>query len=88
MALTRTIYPERVLIVLNPDGSMKGAHQETLEVLAEDGVTIHTRHHAAAPLDAASLAGVLPNTAALLAASATAQTRIAELEKQLASLNA
>jgi hypothetical protein len=67
MTITKTVYPERVLIVLHPDGSMKGAHVEAMEVIAEDGEPIAPpRMLPAAPLDAEALAGVLPDSAALL----------------------
>lgn len=67
MALTKTTYVERVLIVLNEDGSFKAAHKESLDVV-RDGDTVLSRTLApAAPLAEADLAGVLPDAAALTA---------------------
>ena len=67
MALTKTTYVERVLIVLNEDGTYKAAHKETQDVV-RDGETVISRTLApAAPLTEADLAGVLPDTAALTA---------------------
>lgn len=67
MTITRTSYPERVVIVLNADGSIKAAHQESLEAIADDGVIIQSRQLAAASLSAETLTYVLPSTAALTA---------------------
>lgn len=67
MALTKTTYTERVLIVLNEDGTFKAAHKETQDVV-RDGETVISRTLApAAPLAEADLAGVLPDAAALTA---------------------
>ena len=58
-----TIHVERVLIVLNPDGTLKGAHQESLQTY-DDG---SARQLPASGLDAATLAAILPDQAALAA---------------------
>ena len=42
MALTKTTYVERVLIVLNEDGTYKAAHKETQDVV-RDGETVLSR---------------------------------------------
>lgn len=87
MAITKTTYPERVLITLRADGSVRGAHQESLEVVDEDGVTIHARQLPAAALDAATLASVLPDAASALAAVAAAQATIDDLRNENKRLN-
>jgi len=66
MPITRTTYPERILIVLNPDGTMKGAHQEAIETIADGADVLSVKQTAAAPLDAATLAAVLPDQGSLL----------------------
>ena len=66
MAIEKTAYVERVLIVLNADGTLKGAHQELLEVYADAGTVVASRQLPAAPLDAATLATALPSQSALL----------------------
>lgn len=81
MAITRTTYPERVLIVLAADGSLRGAHQEQIETIADGGDVISTRQLSASPLDAATLATVLPDAAALLA-------QVQSLTDQLAAVTA
>lgn len=93
MAITRTSYPERVMIVLNADGSLKGAHQESLERLEEDGVLLQERQLSAVPVVAATLASVLPDTATLqaqiMALTAERDAAVAErdaLQAQIASL--
>lgn len=67
MALSQETYVERVLIVLNPDGTLKGAHQESLEVIKNDGEAVSEKQLAAAPLDTETLASILPDQAALAA---------------------
>lgn len=67
MAITKTSYVERVLIVLNPDGTLKGAHSQTLDAIVEDGVVLKESQGDAVPVDAASLASVLPDQASLVA---------------------
>ena len=69
-------YPERVLIVLNEDGSFKAAHSEDL--IVEDGIPI--RSEGAKGLNAASLQLVLPDTAMLLE-----QVQTLEADKALAT---
>lgn len=67
MALTDTSYPERVLIVLNLDGSLKGAHQERLREVKDGDVLLSVMQLPAEPLTADALAAVLPAHAALAA---------------------
>jgi hypothetical protein len=66
MPITRTTYPERILIVLNPDGTMKGAHQEAIETIADGDDVLSVKQLSAAPLDAGALAAVLPDQGSLL----------------------
>lgn len=79
MSITRTNYPERVLIVLNPDGTLKGAHQEAIEAIRDGDDVISVRQMPAAPLDAATLAAVLPDHAALAAQVQALTDQIATL---------
>lgn len=67
MAITTTSYTERVLIVLNEDGALKGAHQETLTISRDGDTVVAASQGSAVPLDAAALAAILPNQAALAA---------------------
>lgn len=77
--ITETSRTERVLIVLNPDGSLKGAHGERLhEVRSSDGNLIAARQ-TVEPYSAAALEAALPGVAALTA-------RVLELEASEASL--
>ena len=48
MPITRTAYPERILIVLNPDGTMKGAHQEAIETIADGAEVLSVKQTASA----------------------------------------
>lgn len=66
MPITRTTYPERILIVLNPDGTMKGAHQEAIETIADGAEVLSVKQTAAAPLNSTTLAAVLPDHGSLL----------------------
>lgn len=97
MALQRSSRVERVLLVLSETGVLRGAHQERIETITEDGAVIQVRQLAAEPLDAAALAGVLPGEATLLAqigtltaerdaavaALSAAESRVSELEARL-----
>lgn len=67
MTLTTNTYIERVLITLNPDGSLKGAHQESLSEIKDGGTVLTARQEPAVTLTAEALALVLPDHAALLA---------------------
>lgn len=88
MAITVTSYPERILIVLNPDGTLKGAHQEPLEKIVDGETVISTRQLGAEPLDAQALASVLPDQAALAAQVQTLTDQVAALEADKAALEA
>lgn len=87
MTLSTATFVERAVIVLNPDGSMRGAHQESLRRISEDGATIQETILPAVPLDAASLATVLPTQAAALAQAAALQTALAEAQQATAAAN-
>lgn len=78
MALSRTRYPERVLIVLNPDGTLKGAHQEELEITDDNGVLSY-RQLMAAGVDQATLATILPTQATLTAQTQALTTDLATM---------
>lgn len=67
MTILKTIYAERVLIVLNADGSIKGAHQDRIETISEGDNIISQRMLGAEALEPATLAAVLPDRAALVA---------------------
>lgn len=61
MTMTQTSYVERLVIVLNADGTLKGAHSESLETIANDGTTIVERMLDAEPITAAQIATLLAN---------------------------
>lgn len=67
MALSQTAYVERVVIVMAPDGSFKGAHQERLETLKNGAEVLSARMLPAEPLSAEALVRILPDAAALSA---------------------
>lgn len=67
MPITKSSYVERILIVLNEDGTVKGAHQNSLNTIHEDGAILRQIQGDAVAMDAATLAAVLPDQAALLA---------------------
>lgn len=67
MAITTTSYVERVLIVLNEDGSLKGAHQEQLTINRDGSTVINAFQGLPEPLTAGTLASVLPAQTALAA---------------------
>lgn len=67
MALTKQTFIERILIVLNSDGSFKGAHQESLTLIEDDNTVMSSVQEPAVGLTASALLQVLPNQAALLA---------------------
>ena len=85
MAIEKQSYIERVLIVLNPDGSIKGAHQERLTRIleAEAQVVYSEIQESAEVLTPQALAGVLPQKAALIAQIAEQAARIDELTAQI-----
>lgn len=68
MALTKTEFTERVLIVLNEDGSFRGAHKEGLSILRADGVVVNVMQGSPEPLQAGDLEALLPSLADLIAA--------------------
>lgn len=86
MAITVTSYPERILIVLNPDGSLKGAHQERLETIVDGETVINAKQLGAEPLDEAALVAVLPDQAALAAQVQSLTDQVAALEAAKADL--
>ena len=65
MALSEISYVERVLIVLNPDGTFKGAHAEQLREI-RDGDKVLSAQQTTTPLTADALTTVLPDTATML----------------------
>lgn len=77
-----TTYIERVLIVLNPDGSFKGAHAERLTEI-RDGEVILAARQEVVPLTADALAVVLPQHADLLSRVLAAETEAAHLAAEL-----
>lgn len=85
MALTKSTRVERVLIVLDADGGLKGAHAESLTTISDGDIVLAVTQEPAAPLTAQALAGVLPDQAALLA---QVQALIAERDALAAQLAA
>jgi hypothetical protein len=67
MAIVKNTYIERVLITLNPDGSFKGAHQESLTCIKEGDTVLSQQQGDAVGLTAEALAQALPQQAALMA---------------------
>lgn len=74
-------YPERVLVVLNQDGTFKAAHMEQLEI-DENGKPV--RLHGAEAITAAALTSIMPDTALLLVQVDALRRRCVELEARLA----
>lgn len=86
----KTSYTERVLIVLNADGSLRGASQYQLTTLTDDatGAVLMQQQEDAKPVDAATLASVLPAQAGLTAqvsAMTDAATASAALRASIAT---
>lgn len=67
MPITNTTHVDRVLIVLNPDGTLKGAHAEKLRRVADGATVLQETIMPAEPLTADMLAAVIPKQAALAA---------------------
>lgn len=91
MPLTKKSFVERVMIVLNEDGSFKGAHAEKLSLICVDGALISATQEAAEPLQAADIAALLPTQAALMAsldAANLASATLSEAAQTLATENA
>lgn len=76
MALTDISYVERVLIVLNPEGTLKAAHQETRRTVSDGATVIADTMLGAEPLDAATLASVLPLSSVLIAENQRLQSEL------------
>lgn len=87
MTITQTDYVERVLIVLNPDGTLKGAHAERMRELREDGIVISARQDTQ-PLSEDDLVSVVPGSAALLADLTRVQTELDAVVAERAALQA
>lgn len=79
MAIVKTTRVERVLIVLAADGTLKGAHQEREEVIAEDGAVLSQRQLPPEPLTGDALAAVLPSQSALSSQVGSLQAALAEM---------
>lgn len=85
MAIEKTVRAERIAIFLQPDGSLKGAHQERIEEWVEGGEVLSVTQLPAEPLTAEALASVLPSRAAL---SAQVQALTTALDEMTADRNA
>lgn len=86
MALTKTTYVERVLIVLNEDGTFKAAHKESLDIVRDGDTVLSSTLAPAAPLAEADLAGVLPDVAALTAQLEAANVALAAANTALTAM--
>lgn len=85
MPVTQTSYVERVLIVLNPDGTLKGAHQERSSEIKDGDTVLSVRQEGAEPINAAIVASVLPSATYISqAASLTAQLETVTAERDAA----
>lgn len=78
MALSERTYIERILVVLNADGTIRGAHQERIREILDDGAVLSVRSIPAEPVDGTALASALPQ-AALLAQISDLTTRLDEM---------
>lgn len=87
MTITQTDYVERVLIVLNPDGSFRGAHAERLREVREDGMVISARQDVQ-PLGPDDLTAVLPNAAVLMTDLAASERTLAAVIAERDALQA
>lgn len=69
MTMERRGYVERVLIVMNSDGSLRGAHQERIEGIFENGALVDgtLRQTPAEAVEPAALSALLPAQGALVA---------------------
>ncbi len=85
MPIEKQDYVERVLVVLNPDGTLKGAAQYRIHRVVEDGVDIVSPQQGnAEELAIDALASVLsPGDAALAGQLSAALARIDALSAQL-----
>lgn len=84
--MQKTTYVERVLIVLNPDGTPKGAAQYTLtRLLDDDGVTplAPDQQGIATELDPATISALVGDKAVLVANAARLETEVASLGARL-----
>lgn len=88
MAITKTTYVERVLITLAQDGSLKGAHQESISEIKDGAVVLAQKMEAAEPLDAITLAEILPDHAALIAEIAALNISLSEATAERDALRA
>lgn len=67
MSMHKSTYIERVLIVLNPNGSLKGAQQESLATIRDGETVLATVQEPLTALTEVALAQALPTQGALLA---------------------
>lgn len=67
MTIIKVEYPRDIAICLNADGSLIGAHQCRYRSFIEDGVEHDPKMLDAEPIDAKTLAAVLPGQAKLMA---------------------
>lgn len=88
MSLEKTTYVERVLIVLNSDGTLKGAAQYSLSTITDDGEVISTQDGAAEVVNEATLASLLPDTATLTAQVSQLQAELTTSTEQISTLEA
>ena len=82
MSMHKNTHIERVLIVLNPDGSFKAAHQESLSIIKAGGTVLASVQEPATALTAEALSQALPSQGAILAQLAAVT---AERDKLLAN---
>jgi hypothetical protein len=89
MPIETTAYTERVLIVLNPDGTFKGGHSEAVAISRDGATVLAVMQMPPVPLTEATLATVLaPASAALAAQVAALKATIAAHVAEIAAANA
>lgn len=88
MSITRAEHVATVVITLAADGSLIGAHQESIERITDGDVLLTEKYLSAVPLDAAALATVIPAQADLVSQLAAANAQINALQSQLDQANA
>lgn len=88
MTIVKIDYAERVLIVLNPDGSFKGAHQERHVVVKDGDQVLSESMSLPEPLSPEALATVLPDQAALASQIVSMQSALDSLANENTTLAA
>lgn len=88
--LEKSSYVERVLIVLNSNGTIKGAHSQTLDTISEDGIELRVSQGDPQPVSADAIGVVLPTLAqaisqiqSLIDVNSSLETKIKEMAAEM-----